>query len=344
MKIASSINTNATDAVNRFNVQQSYTDLHQLQNIRQHGGDQEAALKQVAKQFESMFMQMMLKSMRTANKVFAKDNPLNSSEMEFHRDMYDKQLTLSLSQGQGMGLAEVLFRQLKGTYLSDNDSSQQTTEYTVDDLPRVYLNPYIQGNVQEQTLASAFENSKNAVSKSLLDVASDKGEHQQGTPKQWIEDIKKVSRLDNPQDFIDLLKPYAKKAAELIGGDYRALIAQSALETGWGKYINRDSQGQSSLNLFNIKADNRWQGHSVSVPTIEYIDGLAIRETAKFRRYDSIAASFNDYLKFISGPRYEKALAVAKDAEQFVKELHSAGYATDPRYTEKVLSILKQFF
>jgi len=108
--------------VNRQQMQQSYMDLHSLQDIRNNnGGDKESGLRQVAQQFESMFIQMMLKSMRSANDVFAKDNPLNSFESDYYRDMYDNQLSLSLS-GKNLGLADALYQQLKRNYLNNPDS------------------------------------------------------------------------------------------------------------------------------------------------------------------------------------------------------------------------------
>ena len=109
---------------------------------------------------------------------------------------------------------------------------------------------------------------------------------------QRIEDASLLKNVDSPKDFIDAITPHAKKAAQSMGVDYRVLIAQSALETGWGKHVIRDPQGNQSFNLFNIKADQRWEGKSVSVPTIEYVDGIAQREKANFRRYASIDESF----------------------------------------------------
>jgi len=108
--------------------------------------------------------------------------------------------------------------------------------------------------------------------------------------------------------------------------------------------IIRDQYGNQSFNLFNIKADSRWQGKSVNVGTIEYVNGIAERENASFRRYASIEDSFEDYQQFLSQPRYQKALSVSHDPELFIKELHSAGYATDPAYSSKINRILNDEF
>lgn len=292
----------------RFQAQQSYTDLNQLNDIRLAGkDDKHLALKQVAQQFESMFMQMMLKSMRSANEVFAKDNPLNSFEMGFHRDMLDNQLSLSLSQGRGMGIADALYRQMSQHYLPDSASAKQS-DITFDRQALVSTNPY---------------------------------EHAPREMHQRNKDSRILDQVKSPEDFIAAVTPYAKKAAAALGVDYKVLIAQSALETGWGEHSIRDRYGNHSFNLFNIKADSRWSGHHVSVPTLEYRDGLPVKEVANFRRYITIEDAFMDYQQFLQQPRYGKALAVASDATAYTRELQNAGYATDPFYAEKINRILK---
>jgi flagellar protein FlgJ len=285
--------------------QQSYTDLNSLQQLKQIGKeDKSAALREIAQQFESLFLNMMLKSMHSANSVFAKDNPLNSFEMQHHQEMYNKQLALSLSQSNNMGLADSFYRQMKNAYLS-----------TTAKLP---------SNIENEQVYFKSD--------SIHSIAKNRA---QGL---FDEDV--LNSLKAPQDYIDALTPYAKKAAKQIGVDHRVLIAQSALETGWGEHIIRDKNGDSSFNLFNIKADRLWPGKSVSVRTLEYVDGIARRETANFRRYSSIEESFSDYQKFISQPRYANALIHKDKPQVFVQELQQAGYATDPKYAEKITSIL----
>ncbi|ODS23821.1 flagellar rod assembly protein/muramidase FlgJ [Candidatus Endobugula sertula] len=288
-------------------------DLHSLQNIRRSSIDDKAlGLRQVAEQFESMFIQMMLKSMRSANDVFAKDNPLNSFESNYYRDMYDNQLSLSLS-GQGIGLADALYRQLKQNYLSagETDSDNKKTQYI------------------ENLQSFPVKHISGAVSNHI---------------PQRIKDTGLINDINSPGDFIRVMTPYAKKAAKNLGVDYRVLVAQSALETGWGEHIIRDKYGKQSFNLFNIKADKSWQGPAVNVSTIEYVNGIAERENARFRRYSSIEDSFVDYQKFLSQPRYKKALDVKHNPEMFVKALHQAGYATDPDYSQKINQILQHKF
>lgn len=301
------INSVSSDLA-QLQTQQSYTDLSSLQSIRKNGAEnQDLALKQVAQQFESMFVQMMLKSMRSANDVFAKDNPLNSFEMKHHQDMYDKQLSLSLSSSNKIGLADAFYRQMKSQYIPEANTvkSQSSNSLKRQDVG----DPYWRDNV----LSSA---------------------------QVFLKDKVAVKNIDSPEAFVTSLAPYAKAAAKALGiDDYRILIAQSALETGWGKYVIEDQQGNSSLNLFNIKADKRWDGKSVNVSTLEYVEGIAQKENASFRRYSSIAESFSDYQRFLNQPRYANALK-SENAEDYIKELQRAGYATDPKYAEKVVSVM----
>lgn len=284
--------------VDRYSQQNSaFTDLNSLQSIRQQGEeDQDAALEQIAKQFESILVQSMMKAMRQANSAFTEDSMFNTSEMQFHQEMFDQQLGLNLSQGRGFGLADALVRQLKQQYQTDN---QQVSD-TVSELDRP---------VSHRRPAS-------------------------------VEQGLKASMADSPEAFLDAIEPYARKAAKALGVDEKVLMAQAALETGWGKHVIHDEAGGNSYNLFNIKADQRWQGDKVKVPTLEYVEGLPKKELSAFRRYDSYGQSFSDYVGFLQGnSRYGDALSAADKPETFVKALQEAGYATDPAYAQKIINI-----
>lgn len=144
----------------------------------------------------------------------------------------------------------------------------------------------------------------------------------------------------SPQEFIDRLRPVAEGTARELGVQTDVLLAQSALETGWGKHVSAGPQG-SSNNFFNIKAGADWTGPTVTVQTVEYRDGVAVRESARFRAYDSPEESFADYAALIAqSPRYAAAQSKSADPEQYLRELQRAGYATDPAYADKVLSIM----
>lgn len=148
---------------------------------------------------------------------------------------------------------------------------------------------------------------------------------------------------ETPEDFIEQHWPRAQKAAARLGVDPEVLVAQAALETGWGKGMSRSISGRPSYNLFNIKADENWGGASVTVNTLEYRDGVPQREQAEFRAYASFEESFLDYARFIEGkPRYAHARQVAADPRSYLAALQQAGYATDPLYADKIMGILQR--
>ena len=149
-------------------------------------------------------------------------------------------------------------------------------------------------------------------------------------------------RFDSPEQFAATLLPMAEQAARRLGVDPRYLVAQAALETGWGASIIQGETG-SSHNLFGIKAHGGWQGPSAEVLTTEYYNGQPVKEAARFRAYDSFAQSFEDYADFLQGNgRYQEALKSADNPDKFMSELQKAGYATDPQYASKVNQIARQ--
>lgn len=277
-----------------------YTDFNGLAELRRDArGDRQAALREVAQQFESVFLQMMMKSMRSAS---LGEGIFDSDQSDQYRDMLDSQLSVSLSQGRGLGLADVIVRQLGGA-------------------APLRPTPEVRGPVVMPPVAASRPAPTAAQAGQTVTAA-----------------------FDSPRQFIEALRPYALKAARLLGLGPEVLIAQSALETGWGRAVIRDARGESSHNLFNIKADSRWDGPVVAKNTLEYVDGVAVRERALFRRYDSPQHSFQDYVAFLrDNARYAPALAQSGDAKGFVHALQEAGYATDPAYATKIGAILDRF-
>ena len=307
------INTTTTNA----NVgADSYTDLANLNSITALGRkDKDQALEKIAEQFESMMVRMMMKSMRSANSVFAEGNFLSSKEGDMYQDMFDDQMALSLSQGRGMGIAEVMVRQLKQRYGNEEKSTAAGS-----------VQEYLDKRNNYTGFIPGVESAKAAVNQTAGQLAA--------KPKSMAMEFDGSS-----QSFIQQVYAMAKQAAEKLGIQPEALIAQAGLETGWGKKITSIGD-KSSFNLFNIKADKRWQGDSVTVQTLEVRQGILTKEYATFRSYESPKQSFDDYVAFInSSPRYEKALQ-ADDSESYIRALEEAGYATDPQYSEKILRIL----
>lgn len=149
--------------------------------------------------------------------------------------------------------------------------------------------------------------------------------------------------FSSADDFVNTMLPMAQEAAARIGVDPRYLVAQAALETGWGKSVMRAQDGSSSHNLFGIKAGNSWAGNSARAITSEFRNGAMVKETAEFRSYDSYKDSFHDLVTLLqSNNRYQEVVKSADNPEQFVRELQKAGYATDPNYASKISQIAKQ--
>ena len=289
----------------QIDMAQVYTDFEGLAALRAKArDDQHAALDQVARQFESLFLQMMLKSMRDAS--FG-GGLLDSKQSEFYREMYDDQIAVDMTQKNGIGLADVLKRQLGGG-IAPAYEGLAPRDYIGMPIARVAAANQVAPKVEELPTVSAAA----AV---VLD----------GTP----------------DDFLQKLWPMAEQAAAELDLAPEALLAQAALETGWGRHVMRHGGGDSSHNLFGIKADSRWNGDAVPVSTLEYRDGVALKTRANFRSYTSYADSFKDYVDFLhSNPRYRDALKNTDDPTAFFAALQEAGYATDPNYAQKVLKVL----
>lgn len=298
-----------------------YTDVSGLNALKGKAkDDQEGTLREVARQFESLLLSQVLKSMRAANKIFSEGNLLQSNETEFYQEMFDSQLTLALTQGRSLGLADAMVQQLQQPSSAVANGSPGSL-LDIRDYPRSLpaLKPELPERLREVVELDASE--AGAAVRSA--VAS--------TP----------SRFESPREFVNHLMPVARTAAESLGVDPRVLVAQAALETGWGRHMIEDSNGAPSHNLFGIKADGRWSGDSVSITTTEFREGVPLKEKAEFRSYSDYAESFKDYVAFLKeNPRYRKALESAGNPAAFTDALQEAGYATDPEYSRKIQSIV----
>ena len=230
------------------------------------------ALKQVAQQFEMVFLNMMMKSMRDAT---PQDGMMDSEQTKLFTGMLDQQLAQEMSK-RGVGLAEVMVRQLSGH----------------------------QAPVAAPASAAA------------------------------------AYQPMSQQDFIARMQPHAERASRATGVPADFIMGQAALESGWGRREIKNPDGSSSFNLFGIKAGSDWKGKVAEVTTTEYHNGVASKQVARFRAYDSYAESFQDYARLLSeNPRYAGALGQT-NAVDFAQSLQKAGYATDPRYADKLAGVI----
>ncbi|MBE0621530.1 MAG: flagellar assembly peptidoglycan hydrolase FlgJ [Burkholderiales bacterium] len=264
-------------------------DAHSLDALRlQAKQNPEEALKGVSQQFEAVFLQTLLKSMREAT---PQDGPMDSEQTRMYTAMLDQQMAQSLS-ARGIGLAEVMLRQL--THNQAAAAGAPAAPPAAGAMPAPRFGP---GDV-------------------------DTDAPQQG------------------QDFLMRMKEHALEASNATGIPARFLLGQAALESGWGKHEIRAADGSQSFNLFGIKAGRNWKGATVDVMTTEYVDGTPHKMTQKFRAYGSYAEGFQDYAALMQGNQRYAEVLKQRDSAGFAQGLQRAGYATDPRYADKLTSIL----
>lgn len=387
----------------------SYSDLNRLNQLKV-GDDKnsEGNMRKVAQEFESLFLNEMLKSMRSATDALGKDNPLNTPAAKQYQEMYDQQLAVSMSrEGGGIGLADVLMRQMQknkpveaqaatlqgpaadgpvkkvdvpteiaaGTQaegpLGRSNGQRPLWAYRVAEpqagavashsndmelmnqrriaLPSKLTDRLLAGIVPStQVVANAapLRNSAaddNVINSSARTFAVPSGRMQvygRAIAQPPLAPAKKA--FSSQDEFVATMLPMAKAAAARIGIDPKYLVAQAALETGWGKSVMRAEDGSSSHNLFGIKAGQSWQGGQARAITSEFRDGAMVKETAQFRSYSSYQDSFHDLVTLLqSHDRYKEVVKSADNPEQFVRELQKAGYATDPDYASKISQIAK---
>jgi flagellar protein FlgJ len=324
--------------------QDVYTDLNSLQSINDIGReDKDQALHKVAEQFESMFVKMMMKSMRDANKVFQEDSLMHSPQEDFYQQMYDDQLSVSLTGKQGIGLADVIYRQLNQEY-GNPDKRENVQWQPLDDRRKNFSHAIDFNQIEKKnTQLNSKEDSRSfKIDTSFINTEADNKELDNAKPdviKVEATSLEKIQRFDSPEQFIQQLYPAAEKIAKEMGISPKAIISQAALETGWGKFMIQSEDGQNSFNFFGIKADSRWQGDKVTVTTHEYREGQRVNEKADFRAYPNIESGLKDYANFLQTQRYEKAMAAGTNVENYANELQQAGYATDPQYAQKISRI-----
>lgn len=298
--------------------------LNGLREAARQNGQSPEAIKGAAKQFEAMFLNMVMKSMRDAT---PQNGPFDNEQTKMFTSMLDQQMSQNLAQ-RGIGLADVLTRQLSASLPKKLPDAQDMEAQQGDDgLPMgIPL-------VKDMSEADRAKFIQSFASQQAAESTDQDGRNKRRNP----------NKPAHVEAFQNRLQADAEIASKMTGIPAKFMLAQAALETGWGKkeIISRD--GRSAHNLFGIKATGNWTGKVVEATTIEYINGKPQKRVEKFRAYDSYADAFKDYANLLkSNPRYEKVLASAQDAHGFAYGLQRAGYATDPHYAEKLSRIIRQ--
>jgi len=291
----------------------TYGDFAGLAALRRGASNHDpAAVRAVAKQFESLFARMLIKSMRDA---VGRDPIFGSDQSDAYQSMFDDQLSLDLTKGHGLGLADMLMRQLQrmGVPGANANAAGSST-----------------GATGAAGAAGASTGSSAALRAGAKRAPGASSPSAPATPA-------------DRKRFISEVWPQAQQAGAALGVDPTGLVAQAALETNWGRSVPRGTSGQSSYNLFGMKGGAGWSGPTVATQTQEVESGSTIETAANFRAYGNPAESFKDYVALLkTNPRYTAALNTGSDVRAFATALQSGGYATDPDYARKVSAIATQ--
>ena len=283
-------------------------DAQSLNELKAKAGQDPAAnIRPVARQVEGMFVQMMLKSMREA---LPKDGVFSSDSTRLYTSMYDQQIAQQMTAGKGLGLAEMMVKQMtEGQAQPADDAPQVPMKFSLETVT----------SYQNQALTQL-------VRKAIPRATESYDEPLSGDSK----------------DFLAQLSLPAKLASQQSGVPHHLILAQAALESGWGQRQIRRENGEPSFNIFGVKASGSWKGPTTEITTTEYENGEAKKVKARFRVYSSYLEALSDYVGLISrNPRYA-AVTAAATAEQGAQALQNAGYATDPNYARKLTSMIQQ--
>lgn len=301
-------------------------DVQGLNSLRQSAKQNSPeALKASAQQFEGLFINMMLKSMRQATAAAA---PEQSQDSQLYTSMLDQQLSQTMAQ-RGIGLADMMLRQMQrqpGALSGANAAGGASA--VPGQLPGAGIPASGSGTAAGANVdANASALGAAAAAKRPLRSAS--------APASGV-----VARV---QGFLQGIGQHAEQASQRTGLPSSFIVGQAALESGWGRRQIKMADGAPSHNLFGIKAGPGWNGKVAEVVTTEYVGGVAQRRVAKFRAYDSYAEAFNDYASMLlKNPRYQSVLASGQTVAGFAQGMQKAGYATDPAYADKLARVIRR--
>jgi len=293
-------------------------DVKSAQDLRtQFSKNPQEGLKAAAQQFETLFLQMVMKSMRD---TVPQDGLLNSDQSRFYTGMLDQQMAQNLStSGKGIGFARLIEQQL-GRNLPGAAGLAAPAEAA---------------NAAGNPLPLAASDGRHLNYKTGLGTLP--------TSEAYAASIGGAPVTDAPassKEFVNRVWPHAVEVSRSTGIPPQFLVAHSALESGWGKNEIRQADGSSSHNLFGIKAGKNWTGATVEAPTTEYVDGQSRQVVERFRAYTSYEESFRDYANLLRNNSRYSAVIGSQNGTEFAKGLQQAGYATDPMYADKLSRII----
>ena len=293
------------------------------QGVKPEAAAPDASQKEIAQQFEALFIQQVLKQARQAS---GSHGLLESDQTRMVRSMADEQLALQLAS-PGVGLAQALLDQIKAAQGGAEKVGAEKTNLPDAASSRL---PELRSRIgpERQVVASSISAligllTGNSVTGAIISAIKGAPEH--------------------IRSFVAKMSDAASVAAAESGVPAKLILSQAALESGWGKREIQGDDGQPSFNLFGIKASPNWKGKVVNVMTTEYENGVAQKVMQPFRAYDSYAESFSDYARLVGRSERYSSVVNAPTAEEAAYRIQAAGYATDPAYADKLISIMSYF-
>ena len=300
-------------------------DSQSLASLKTQSANSQEGLRKVAQQFEALFWQMMLSSMRDAS---PETGLFENKESKMYSELLDTQMAQQwASQGQ-LGMADLLVNQL-----SQHVAESGAAKLPVDDRAKAidFLN--IMSLPKPANKSPDFLNINPGLKLSIPEAGASIAPRQTTSPTEsW----------NSPEEFVQQLLPHAQRAAENLGVDAKVIIAQACLETGWGQKVPRHANGENSFNVFGIKAGKSWRGDRLAKNSLEYQQHQFKPQKSWFRSYDSLATAVDDYASLLANkPRYAAALESGGNSRAYAQALQAAGYATDPNYANKILRVMQ---
>jgi len=318
--------------------------------------DPKASIRQAASQFEALFMQMVMKSMRDA---VPKSGMLEGTGSDTFQSMLDTQFAQGLT-GKPGGLGELIARQLMRNMPPDAVAPGGAA-----------ATPKVSSAGLERNLAAFDARAANPRTSDAEDIfpsgsqvaaaaAAAARARAMRAPSMQRDALSSMPMLGPddpaaaakpapgksgaaPAAFVDRMWGAASNAQRATGVPAGFIVGQAALESGWGRHELKYADGRTSFNLFGIKAGSGWKGATVDATTTEFVDGRMIKTVERFRAYGSYEEAFTDWSRLMaSNPRYAGVLSAGGSVESFAKNMQRAGYATDPHYASKLTSTITQ--
>lgn len=296
-------------------------DVKSTQDLRsQFAKNPQEGLKAAAQQFEAMFLQQVLKSMRD---TVPQDGLLGSDQSRFYTSLLDQQMAQNMaSSGKGVGFARLIEQQLgRNLAAPESAAGQEAANPAGQSLPLAATDA---GHLRHTPVVGQLPTSAS------YRVTS------QATPSPAsVSDVPA-----NSKEFVNRVWPHAVEASRSTGIPPQFLVGHSALESGWGRSEIRRPDGSNSFNLFGVKAGKNWHGATVEASTTEYVNGQPQQVVERFRAYASYEEAFRDYANLLRNNQRYSAVIGSQDGAEFAKRLQQAGYATDPAYADKLAKII----